>query len=155
MVSGLVASAILWIVLVGGLSFLFRGGISSFILKIPFPKSLLFLVTGTIYSIIEENINCPPTGCEIIPWTIPIFVIFLIIHLSILKIFRIKNYKIAIFIFGIIGWISEFIFGSYKEWLWSSPAVTILMSIWCFFTFSVIVIVPVTILFKNKKQPAR
>ena len=154
MVLGLIVSTILWIVLIGGLSFLFRGELSSFLLKIPLPKILLFLVTGTIYSIIEENINCPPTGCEIIPWTIPIFVIFLVIHLSILKIFRIKNYNTGLLIFGLIGWISEFIFGSYKDFLWSSPTITVLMSIWCFFTYSVIVVVPVTILLENKKQSA-
>jgi hypothetical protein len=74
-----------------------------------------------------------------------------VVHLTILKIFRIKNHYLGILIFGLIGWIAEFGLGSYKEILWSSPAVTILMSIWTILTYSVIVIIPVTILLDKTK----
>ncbi len=147
----LIGSTIVWIMLIGGISFLFRKKISSFIRKIPLPNSLLFLIVGTVYSIFEENINCPPAGCVLIPFTIPIFILFLMIHLIILKISRIKNFYHGVLIFGLIGWVAEFALGSHKEVLWSSPIVAIIMSIWTIFTYSIIVIIPVTILLENKK----
>jgi len=147
----LISSTIIWIIIIGGISFRFRKKIAKIVKKIPLPKSLLFLIVGTIYSIIEENINCPPTGCALIPFTIPIFFVFLLILLGIVKVFKIKKFWLGILIFGLIGWIVEFTLGSYKEVLWSSPAVTILMSIWTILTYCVIVIIPLTILLKNDK----
>ena len=147
----LIGSTIVWIILIGVISFFFRKKISMFIKKVPLPNFLLFLLGGTVFSIIEENINCPSTGCTLIPFTIPIFILFLIIHLGILKIFRIKNFYLGVLVFGLIGWVAEFILGSYKEILWSSPIVTIIISVWTILTYSVIVIIPVTILLENKK----
>ena len=152
MALGLIASTVVWIMSIGGASFLFRKKISNLIKKIPLPNFLLFLIIGTLYSVIEENINCPPTGCTLIPFTIPIFFAFLVIYLILLKMLSIKNFYLGILIFGLMGWAAEFIFGSYRETLWSSPIVTILMSIWTILTYSIIVILPVTILLENKKQ---
>lgn len=147
----LIWSTIVWIVLIGGLSFYFRKRITEIISKIPLPLFLLFLIVGTFYSIIEENINCPPTGCVLIPFTIPIFFIFLVIHLAILKLLRVKNFYIGILIFGLLGWADEFLLGNSKAILWSSPQIFLLMTVWTILTYSVIVVVPVTILLKSRK----
>ena len=71
------------------------------------------------------------------------------------KLFKIRSVYKAALIFGIIGWIAEFLLGSYKEVLWSSPAVTAIMSIWTILTYAVIVIVPLTILFGNERSQYR
>ncbi len=148
----LIGSTIVWIIIIGGISFAFKKKIAKIFSKIPLPKFLLFLVIGIFYSLIEENINCPPTGCTLIPWTIPIFIAFILIHFGILTIFRIKNFYLGVLIFGLMGWIAEFMFGSHKEILWSSPIVTSLMSVWTILTYSIIIIVPVTILFKKSNK---
>lgn len=147
----LIISTILWIALIGGLSFKLKKEIAGFIKKIPLSKFWLFLISGISYSIIEENINCPPSGCALIPLTIPIFILFLMILFGIIKIFKIKNFYLAVLIFGIIGWISEFVFGYHKEILWSSGGVVILMSIWVILTYIVIAIIPVAILSDEDK----
>ena len=145
----LIWSTIVWILIIGGISFLFRKKIAKIVRIIPLPRFLLFLIVGTFFAIIEENINCPPEGCSLIPITIPIFFIFLLVLLIIIKIFKIKNFYLASLIFGVIGWTAEFLLGSHKEVLWSSPAVTIVMSIWTVLTYSVIVIIPLTIILKE------
>ena len=122
----------------------------NFFKKIPLPNFLLFLFVGTIYSVIEENINCPPTGCTLLPSTIPVFLVFLIIHFGVLKILRTKKFYVGVLIFGFMGWTAEFLLGSHKETLWLSPIVTILMSFWTILTYSVIVIVPLTIFLESK-----
>ena len=151
----LISSTIVWIFAIGSISFVFRKRIAGMIKRIPLPKFLLFFAAGIAYSIIEENINCPPTGCMPLPPTIPIFFAFLITLFVITKLFKIRSVYKAALIFGIIGWIAEFLLGSYKEVLWSSPAVTAIMSIWTILTYAVIVIVPLTILFGNERSQYR
>jgi len=68
------------------------------------------------------------------------------VHLIIIKVLRIQFFTIAVLIFGLMGWVGEFIFGHHKEILWSSPGLTIFMTFWVIATYGVIVIVPVTIL---------
>ncbi len=142
----LISSTILWIIIIGGITLVKREKIAGLINKIQLPKFWLFLLSGIFYSIIEENINCPPTGCSLIPITIIFFTIFLLILFGLIKLLKIKKSKTAILIFGLIGWIVEFFLGSYKAVLWSAPVVTILMSVWTFLTYAVIAIVPATIL---------
>lgn len=147
----IIASTIVWIFIIGSLLLIFRNKISKLLIKVKLPGWFLFLLTGTLFSIIEENINCPPTGCVLIPWTIPIFIVFLIVHLGILKIFRVKNFYLGVIIFGLIGWISEFILGANKETLWSSPLMVAVFTLWVILTYSVVVIIPVSVLLYKKK----
>ena len=86
-----------------------------------------------------------------IPFTIPIFFVFLLILYGIIKLCRIKRFYIAIMIFGIMGWITEFFLGSYKEILWSSPVIAVSMSVFTILTYSVIVVVPLSILLENNR----
>lgn len=145
----LLISTIVFILMVGGISVALRKGIAKAFCRIPLPKWVLFLLAGTIYSILEENINCPPSGCTLIPWTIPLFFAFLIIHLGILKFLKLRNFFIGVLIFGLIGWVVEFLMGSSAQILWSNPLVTALMTLWTLLTYSIIAIVPVTILLED------
>lgn len=155
MVDNLFIQTILWIFLVGGITFFFRKKIASIFKVIPLPRFILYLIVGVLFSILEENINCPPTGCELVPPTIPIFAAFLVIHLiiiSVLKLFKVRSFYLAISIFGLMGWAAEFLLGSHQGILWSSPAVTIIMSVWTFVTYAIIVIVPSTIFLEKKPE---
>ena len=145
----IIQSTIVWILIIGTLTFIFRKRIARAFKIIPLPNILLYFLVATIYTIIEENINCPPTqlgGCQLIPITVLFFLILLIFHFIIIKIFRIKNFYLAISIFGIIGWINEFLLGSHKTILWSAPNITLLMTPWVFLTYAIIVIIPTTLL---------
>lgn len=151
----LILSTIIWIFLIGSFSFHFREKISEKILllnKNKIPTWILFLIVGTVYATIEENINCPPWGCELFPITIFIFFVFMIILLAIVRLTKTKNYYAILFGFGLIGWIAEFILGSYAATLWSDPTVTIIMTFWTILTYSVVVIIPTAILLNEKNN---
>ncbi len=147
----LFGSTIVWMIIIGGLSFKFRKEIAKKIKIIPLPDFLLFMIVGTIYSIVEQNINCPSVGCTLFPITIPIFVGFLLLLLGIVKMFDIDKVYIGIIIFGMVGWVAEFLMGGHMGIMWSSPEITALVSVWAVLTYSVIAIIPLTILLGDDK----
>jgi len=144
----LIWSTVVWIFVIGGFTLFFRKRISKITSFIPLPRWIMYLLIGMVFATIEENINCPPSelgGCSFFPFTLVFFFMFLLLHLLLLKFTRIKNFYLAIFIFGGIGWCTEFLLGSSKQVLWSSPGITLLMTFWVILTYAIIVIIPATL----------
>src|SRR3989344_6189858 len=130
-----VTSTLTWIILIGGLTFIFRKKISAILLKTKIPKAVLFLLSAVIYIIIEENINCPPTGCSIIPPTLLPFSIMTLIIFAIILLFKINKFWVSLSLFGVWCWVSEFIWGAHKEFLWASASRILLWTIWVILTY--------------------
>ena len=144
-------STVVWIFIIGYASLRYRHDLSRFFQKMPLPAWIVFLIVGTLFSILEESINCPPSGCALLPPTIPIFFGFLLINLGAMKLFRVRNFTVGILIMGLIGWLAEFLLGASQEVLWSDPLITAIMTVWVFATYSIIAIVPVTIFLDAKR----
>ncbi|MGV8142718.1 MAG: hypothetical protein ACP5NS_03730 [Candidatus Pacearchaeota archaeon] len=147
----IIASTFVWIFLIGGFTLFLRKKICTAFTNVSNHRFILFILMAMIYSFFEEHINCPPTGCTLFPPTLIVFFVMIIIHYLLLLLFKVKNFYLGVLLFGIMGWISEFVFGAHTQILWSSPSITILFTLWTILTYCVIVIIPVTIfLSKNK-----
>jgi len=129
----------------------FREKLTNLFFKININQFLLFILSSIPFMIVEENINCLPTGCVFIPWTIP----FLIIFVSILGFITIKS-KTKNIKFPLIGFISfgvlwEVLIGGLRGQLNAiGIPFYLFMIFWVALSYAYLVIIPLKILLRNK-----
>ena len=139
-------ATLVWIIIIGWLTLRFRAKIARLFLRLHWPRWVLYFVSGFLFVMVEEYINCPPNGCSIIPSTWWVFLGLLIVHFTILKIFRVKRFYLAVLIYGLQGLIIELFFGASRTLIWSSILTTAIIIPWTVVTYGIMVLVPVTIL---------
>ena len=139
-------ATLVWIVIIGWLTLRFRARIARLFLRLHWPRWVLYFVSGFLFVMVEEYINCPPNGCSIIPHTWWVFLGLLIIHFTILKIFGVKRFFPAVLIYGFEGLAIELFFGSSSGAIWSNLLTTVIIIPWTIVTYSIMVLVSVTIL---------
>lgn len=125
----------------------YKRPIASWFRRWPLPKSVIWLVSAIPFILFEENINCAPTGCQIIPETIPILMIFVLILGLFVKFLKVKNIHRAIVIFSILGVIFELTLGAAAAPFLALPLLLFIsLAIWTAISYAFLVIVPMTIL---------
>lgn len=132
----------------------FRRKIAKLFLWIPSPKFLIYLISSIPFILIEENINCLPTGCVFIPWTVPYLLAFVLV-LGLLFKFRPKSMKYPLAIFIMSGILWEIFFGGLKGQLsMINPGFYIFMVFYVGLSYAYLIIVPLTIL-KEEDEAAK
>ncbi len=132
---------------------LFRKNIARLFMRIPLPNFLVYLISSIPFIIFEENINCLPTGCLILPPTIPLLLIFVLVLGLIVRFAKIKNILAATIGFSIFGIIFEYVIGVSSAQLQALGGLfAIFMIIWVGISYAYLVVVPLIILLESKKS---
>ncbi|MFH1586693.1 MAG: hypothetical protein ABID38_02460 [Candidatus Diapherotrites archaeon] len=129
----------------------FRKEISKLFMVLPLPKFLIYLISSLPFMLFEENINCLPTGCELIPWTIPFLLLFVLVLGLIIRHLKLKNMIFPLIGFTIFGILFEMIIGGLRDQLSViGPMAYIFFIFWVGLSYAYLVIVPLTILLEEK-----
>lgn len=107
----------------------------------PLPKFLVYLISSLPFMIFEENINCLPTGCKLIPWTIP-FLLGLVFILWIVG--RRLSMMVSMILFMVVGVSWEIFFGGLRGVGFGPFGV--FMTAFAGLSYAYLVVVPLTIL---------
>jgi len=137
------------------LSVRFRKNIVALVHGIKLPRSILFLLVGIPYIIVEEQVNCGPEWCYriLVPPTLLPLMFFLLFLLIGVKLFRTKTVLKPMLIFSILGIMFELIFGSahvaFQGLITRAPLGFILLSIWVGFSYRFVSFIPLAVLLDN------
>tara|TARA_Y100000310_G_scaffold341966_1_gene443112 strand:+ start:2407 stop:2865 length:459 start_codon:yes stop_codon:yes gene_type:complete len=130
----------------------YREKIAKLFKKIPLSKFPVYLISSIPFMIFEENINCAPSGCVLIPWTIPFLLLFVLVLGLIVRRLKPKSLKYPLIGFLIFGILWEVLIGGLRNQLTIiGPALYSFMIFWVALSYAYIVIVPLTILLNQKK----
>ncbi len=131
----------------------YRQTISTFFLSLPLPKIAIFILASLPFMLVEENINCLPSGCKLIPLTIPFLIIYLlIVRFFVLK-FELAKISRILFIFSSIGVAWEMFLGaSSTEFLALPPLWITLIGAWTWLSYAYFMIIPIEILLSEKSH---
>jgi hypothetical protein len=126
----------------------FRKQIAEKIRKMSLPKFVSYLLIWVPISIFEENINCLPTGCKLVPPTIPILFIFgLILGLLVIWL-KPKRVRLPLILFSTSGLLFEIFVGGLQAGIFNP--VGMFFSLWTVIGYAFIAIIPLTILVDQK-----
>ena len=126
----------------------FRKEISSRIVKIPFPKIVIAVLSAVPLIMLEENVSCPPTGCTLFPETIPILTIFILVLCLVVKFFKIRKFYSTILVFSLLGFANEYFQGYMSTQLHEilfTPG-GLIVFIFVVISYAYIAIVPLTVI---------
>ena len=128
-----------------------RKAVAQWFLASRLPKFIVALVSALPFMLYEENLNCLPTGCLLIPPTIPILTVFVVIMLLGIKFFKAKNVITPVFLFSIFGVIVENTYGASSVELHALPFLWMVFFIfWIFVSYAFFAIIPATVLIENE-----
>ena len=132
---------------------IYRERLADFFLKTRLPNFVVYLIASMPFMLFEENINCLPTGCKLIPPTIPFLFAFILILGLIVKYTKVKSLLRIIVGFSIFGIIIEYTVGATSFALQSliSPF-GLFLAIWVGISYAYISLIPLTILLRNKNK---
>ncbi|MCR4369054.1 MAG: hypothetical protein NUV67_04065 [archaeon] len=127
----------------------FRKEIARLFLKIPGPRFFVYVASSIPFIIFEENINCLPTGCQLIPWTVPVLIVLVIILGLICRRLKAHDLRKTTFFFSLYGVFWELIIGGLAGAL-GLGLFFIFMVFWVLLSYAYLVVVPLTILFSQE-----
>ena len=111
---------------------------------------VLALLSSLPFMLFEENINCLPSGCVLVPVTIPFLLLYLFLFFGMLRLFRIRQFWIALTLFSTIGLTWEMTIGvSSAAFLALPPLWIFIIGIWTWLSYAFIGVVPLTILYNG------
>lgn len=148
---GLVKHAGLW----AGFFFLvrYRVLLADWLLQSRFPVLLVYLVSSLPFMLFEENINCLPSGCRLIPVTIPFLISFLIVVYAIVKVTKIKSLWHIIVPACSIGLLWELTLGVSGSEFRALPLMQfVYIALWTWMSYAFFTIVPVQYLLRRQNQ---
>ena len=129
---------------------IFRERIAGWFLRLPGPVFLKFLISSLLFMLIEENVNCLPTGCQLIPPTIPFLLAFVLVLGFIVR-SRVRRGKTQmlwlIILFCLFGIFVEYSIGASSAILRTllNP-LGIFMFFWIGLSYAYFVVVPLTVI---------
>lgn len=125
----------------------YRLKIASWFRNWPIPKFLAAVISSLPFMLFEENMNCLPTGCRLIPPTIPILTIFIIALLTLSIFFKVRSINKPVIIFSIFGVILEMTYGAAANAFRALPTPWLLFFVaWVFVSYVYISVVPMVVL---------
>jgi hypothetical protein len=130
----------------------YRASIAAWFKRIPvLPTFIVAIISTFPFMLFEENLNCLPSGCVLVPPTIPFltgFVVFFVILFSLIKI---KSIKIPVIVFSIFGLWVEFFYGVGVKELWALPPHWFIFFIfWIAISYAYFAIIPFEIIKKEQ-----
>ena len=124
--------------------------IASWFRSWPVPKFLAAVISSLPFMLFEENMNCLPTGCRLIPPTIPILTIFIIALLTLSNFLKVRSIKKPVIIFSIFGVILEMTYGASAAAFRALPTSWLLFFVaWVFVSYAYVSVVPMVVLTEN------
>ncbi len=147
----LLSSTVFFTLFIGGLMLWKKKEIRAALLATGVPKEALFFLAAFAMVVLEENVNCPRDGCALLPWTLAPFALLCIVEFAAVKIAKIKDWHVAVALFGAMGWFAEFgPGGSWASELWALPLpVLAVMSALAFLIYAAIILVPAYVLVED------
>lgn len=135
---------------------IFRKKISKLFTWMPLPRFFVYLISSLPFIIFEENINCLPSGCTLLPPTIPFLFSFVLILGLIIKFTPLKNLWAATLAFSAFGILVEYVVGaSHTELRTLEGFFGFFMLFWIGLSYAYLVIVPLTILLAHENRDIR
>lgn len=137
---------------------IFRERIAGWFLRLPGPVFPKFLISSLPFMLIEENVNCLPTGCQLIPPTIPFLLVFVLV-LGFIVHRRVRQGRTQmlwpIILFSLFGILVEYSIGASSATLRTllNP-LGIFMFFWIGLSYAYFVVVPLTIISRRQSTPA-
>jgi hypothetical protein len=131
---------------------IYRIPLAKFFMKLPLPNFLTYLIISLPFMLFEENINCLPSGCRLIPPTIPFLFAFVLVLGIIIKFAKIKSFWWPTICFSIWGVFVEYTMGASSGQLASLGLIqNLFMAFWVALSYAYLVVVPIEILLLHKK----
>ncbi|MFH1501326.1 MAG: hypothetical protein ABIE22_05280 [archaeon] len=130
---------------------LFRNKLANIFNMIPLPPFLVYLISSVPFMLIEENINCLPSGCVLIPWTIPFLLTFVLILGLIVKTLKPKTITYPLAGFIIFGALWEALIGGLSGQLQViGPRFYVFMIFYAGLSYAYFIVVPLEIAINKK-----
>lgn len=128
----------------------FRKKLAESFIRIKLPKLLLYAISSLPFMLIEENVNCLPSGCVLVPWTIPFLMSFVLILGIITMKLDPKSIKYPLLGFIASGVLWETLVGGLRGRLpIVGPTFYVFMVFWVGLSYAYFVIVPLTIIIEK------
>jgi hypothetical protein len=150
-VFGLVHHAGLWI---GFLLLLrYRTMLAEWLCTRSFPTLLVYLVSALPLMLFEENVNCLPSGCRLIPVTIPFLMLFLVVVYVIVTMTKAHSLWRIVLPACAVGLLWEVTVGVAGPEFRALPVLQfIYISLWTWMSYAFFTIVPVQFLLQKQKN---
>jgi hypothetical protein len=126
----------------------FRKSITRTIRRVPLPRFALYLASSAPLIIFEENINCLPSECRLIPSTLTFLLVFMLLLGLTVTILRMRSALRATVAFSIVGLLFELTLGaSHNQLTALLPSVPgILIALWVMVSYAFFAFIPLAVL---------
>ena len=129
----------------------YRHYIAELLANIHLPRWVIYLVSALPFMLVEENVNCLPTGCTLVPPTIPMLVIFLVIVYFVTLKIRAPKFWYILGGACAVGLLWEWFVGAAHTAFFALPLFWfVYVSIWTLMSYAYFTVIPLTYLLSKK-----
>ena len=132
---------LVWVVGFGAFSLLSKEKVCAAVGRLNLSKPVSFAIIAVPLILVEEYLTAEGPYLSTIAITIPAFLFFFLILYAIIRAFKLR-YRGAAAVYGVLGWINEFLIVGRLRTLSSSISVLLLMSILAFLIYAVLALLP-------------
>jgi hypothetical protein len=138
------------VLVIGGMfffSYLFRFRAADLLQRLPFPPLIVFVASSIPLILLEENVNCLATGCQLIPSTLPILLLFVVGLGVLVHVLKLKDFVPALLLFMVWGYFVEVFVFHFDPAYFARPLIELVVgAMWLMASYAVLVIIPLTYL---------
>jgi hypothetical protein len=138
------------ILIIGGLfffSYFLRFRIATLLQRIPLPVFFVFVLSSIPFILLEENVNCLASGCQFIPSTLPILLLFVVALGMLVHVLKLKDFVPALLLFMVWGYFVEVFVFHFDPAYFARPLIELVVgAMWLMASYAVLVIIPLTYL---------
>lgn len=150
---GLVKHVGLWVAFIT--LFRYRHTFMRFLLTFRYPMFLVYVVSALPLMIFEENINCLPTGCQLVPVTIPFLLLFIIVLYGIVRVFKVRSLSKVLIPACMMGVLWEALFGVAATQFQALPLFQFLyIALWTWMSYAFFTLIPLQYLIEKVRTEA-
>lgn len=141
------------ILIIGGM-FFFSYGLrfraAAILQRLRLPVFVVFVLSSIPLILLEENVNCLATGCQLIPSTLPILLLFVIGLGALVHFLKWKDFFPALLLFMAWGYFVEIFIFHFDPAYFSRPLMELIFgAAWLMVSYAVLVMIPLTYLQAN------
>ena len=123
----------------------YRVKISDWLLSVSAPSVLVYTLSSLPFMLFEENVNCLPSGCRLIPVTIPFLLVYMLLVFGIMKWIKIKAFWRTLLIVCSVGLLWEVSLGvASVEFRALPPVWFVYISLWTWMSYAYFTAIPLT-----------
>ncbi len=131
----------------------YRTTLAAWLQKSTKPTLLVYLLSALPLMLFEENVNCLPSGCRLIPVTIPFLMLFLVAVYSIVTMTKAQSLWRIVLPTCAVGLLWEVTVGVAGPEFRALPFLQfIYISLWTWMSYAFFTIVPVQFLLQKRKS---